>query len=296
MKYAAALGAVTIALSMLCGPVHAQEQVAFTAKTVNMRAGPARDYPIVAVLGTRTADPGRRVPQRLQLVRRGVRIQPRLGVCRQHQLPVPEHLGPAHAIRSADRARDHRLCAGRLLGSLLLGPAVLWPAPPVGEASAAAPASGAAGPTGAAAGIRGAAPVPARGRAIPVAAATFHPACAARPAGRCAAPSRAGAAAADRSAAGASAAGRRTSAPRRRASAPGGRTAASAGASAACPGAATRPASAKRRPASAPAAGSDGTSCPGGTTRPCAAPASASRRRRVAATFSVPTLSAALPM
>ena len=51
MKHAAALGAVTIALSLLCGPLHAQEQVAYTAKSVNMRAGPARDYPIVAVLG-----------------------------------------------------------------------------------------------------------------------------------------------------------------------------------------------------------------------------------------------------
>lgn len=51
MKHAAALGAVTIALSLLCGPLQAQEQVAYTAKTVNMRAGPARDYPVVAVLG-----------------------------------------------------------------------------------------------------------------------------------------------------------------------------------------------------------------------------------------------------
>jgi uncharacterized protein YraI len=50
MKHAA-LGAVLLALTAACATAQAQVQVvAFTAKTVNLRAGPAREYPVVVVL------------------------------------------------------------------------------------------------------------------------------------------------------------------------------------------------------------------------------------------------------
>jgi uncharacterized protein YraI len=50
MKY---LGPLVLSTMVACGlpyAAQAQGQVAFTAKTVNVRAGPSRDYPIVAVL------------------------------------------------------------------------------------------------------------------------------------------------------------------------------------------------------------------------------------------------------
>ena len=50
MKHVAAAGFLTMALCVLPVPAQAQGQAAFTAKTVNLRAGPAREYPVVAVL------------------------------------------------------------------------------------------------------------------------------------------------------------------------------------------------------------------------------------------------------
>jgi uncharacterized protein YraI len=50
MKHPAALGLLAITLSALAGAVQAQGQAAYTAKSVNLRAGPARDYPVVAIL------------------------------------------------------------------------------------------------------------------------------------------------------------------------------------------------------------------------------------------------------
>jgi len=44
------LGFLAIALSALAGAAQAQGQPAYTAKSVNLRAGPAREYPVVAVL------------------------------------------------------------------------------------------------------------------------------------------------------------------------------------------------------------------------------------------------------
>lgn len=50
MKHLGPLALLTMAVWALPCAAQAQGQVAFTAKTVNLRAGPARDYPIVAVL------------------------------------------------------------------------------------------------------------------------------------------------------------------------------------------------------------------------------------------------------
>ena len=49
MKYAKALGLLAAALAVMPVASYAQ-QFAYTSKDVNLRAGPARDYPVVAVL------------------------------------------------------------------------------------------------------------------------------------------------------------------------------------------------------------------------------------------------------
>jgi uncharacterized protein YraI len=50
MKHLFAVILSTLVLSVVPGEVQAQAQPAFTARTVNLRAGPGRDYPLVAVL------------------------------------------------------------------------------------------------------------------------------------------------------------------------------------------------------------------------------------------------------
>ncbi len=50
MKYPLRMALVAGALALLAGVAQAQGTVAFTAKDVHLRAGPGRDYPIVAVL------------------------------------------------------------------------------------------------------------------------------------------------------------------------------------------------------------------------------------------------------
>jgi uncharacterized protein YraI len=50
MKHLLTVVLTTLVLSVVPGEVQAQAQPAFTARTVNVRAGPGRDYPLVAVL------------------------------------------------------------------------------------------------------------------------------------------------------------------------------------------------------------------------------------------------------
>ena len=50
MKHPVAVVLLALALSMLAGGAQAQAQAAYTSKEVHLRAGPGRDYPVVAIL------------------------------------------------------------------------------------------------------------------------------------------------------------------------------------------------------------------------------------------------------
>jgi len=52
MKVLVSLALVASALGLPPCPAQAQEQLAYTAKSAHLRAGPARDYPVVAILAS----------------------------------------------------------------------------------------------------------------------------------------------------------------------------------------------------------------------------------------------------
>jgi hypothetical protein len=64
---------------------------------------------------------GGRLSGRLPLVRCGGGLQPGLGLCRQHRLPLPGRLRSLDQLRGPARYRRHCLSRGQLLGQLLRG-------------------------------------------------------------------------------------------------------------------------------------------------------------------------------
>ncbi len=129
------------AASLLALPAvaFAQSQ-AYTNSTVNVRAGPASDYPVVTQLPGGVPVSVMGCISNYQWCDVAASEPARLGLCGATQLSLSGQQCAGDELRHGDRPADRDVLDRHLLGQLLSRPAVVRPAIPLGASSAAATA------------------------------------------------------------------------------------------------------------------------------------------------------------